>query len=448
MNDNIMAIATLVGESAINIIRLSGKDVIKIVNKYFTKDLDKVDSNTINYGKFIYNNEIIDEVLISIFREPKSYTKENIVEINTHGGISTTNKIMEILLTEEIRLAEPGEFVKRAFINGRIDLVEAEAVGDLIKASNDNARKLSIKGINGEVSTLIKNLRKDIMKIIGNIEVNIDYPEYDDVEEITLELLQEKLPEVKKKFEELYENSKKSNIIKEGINISIIGRPNVGKSSLLNKLIGEDKAIVTDIEGTTRDIVEGKINIDGITLNLIDTAGIRKTSNKVEKIGVEKTYKTLEDSSLVLLVLSNDNIINQEEKQILEKKDKNIIIVINKMDLPNKMKYDFSNKDVVRISIKDNLGINELLDKIKDKFNIRDIKNSDFTYLSNSRQISILKKCIKIIEDIENSINKKLPIDIIEIDIRKLWDTLGEIIGESYNDELLDEIFSNFCLGK
>ena len=312
MTDNIIAVSTLVGESAINIIRLSGDDVIKIVNKYFSRDLENFESNTINYGKFIYENEIIDEVLVSIFKAPKSYTTENIVEINCHGGVTATNKIMEILLLDDVRQAEPGEFIKRAFLNGRIDLVEAEAVGDLISSSTESARKLSINGINGEISKLINSLRKDIMKIIGNIEVNIDYPEYEDVEVITIKMLKEKMKDIKEKFMNLYKNSEKTNIIKNGINISIIGRPNVGKSSLLNKLTGEEKAIVTDIEGTTRDIVEGKINLDGIILNLIDTAGIRKTEDKVEKIGVDKSYETLEKSDLILLVLSNSNELNLE----------------------------------------------------------------------------------------------------------------------------------------
>lgn len=451
MNDNIIAVATLVGNSAINIIRLSGNDVIEIVDKFFTRDLINAKANTINYGKFVFNNEVIDEVLVSVFKAPKSYTMEDIIEINCHGGISSTNKIMEILLMENIRLAEPGEFIKRAFLNGRIDLVEAEAVGDLIKASNDSARKLSLKGINGEISTMISNLRKDIMKILGNIEVNIDYPEYDDIEVMTIDLLKNKINDIKEKFTKLYENSKKSNIIKNGINISIVGRPNVGKSSLLNKLLGEEKAIVTDVEGTTRDIVEGKLNLDGITLNLIDTAGIRKTNDKVEKIGVEKSYKEIENSDLILLVLSNNNEINAEEKKIVENQEKKIIVVINKIDLPKKVDLNYLKEkkvDFVLASVKENRGIDELLNVIKTKFNINDINNSDFTYLSNSRQISILKKCILIINDIEKSINENMPIDLIEIDVKKLWDTLGEITGESYKDELLDEIFNNFCLGK
>ena len=451
MTDNIIAVSTLVGESAINIIRLSGDDVIKIVNKYFSRDLEKFESNTINYGKFIYENEIIDEVLVSIFKAPKSYTTENIVEINCHGGVTATNKIMEILLLDDVRQAEPGEFIKRALLNGRIDWVESEAVGDLISSSTESARKLSINGINGEISKLINSLRKDIMKIIGNIEVNIDYPEYEDVEVITIKMLKEKMKDIKEKFMNLYKNSEKTNIIKNGINISIIGRPNVGKSSLLNKLTGEEKAIVTDIEGTTRDIVEGKINLDGIILNLIDTAGIRKTEDKVEKIGVDKSYETLEKSDLILLVLSNSNELNLEEKKIIEKNSKKVIVVVNKNDLPQKIKFDELNKrniNYVKISIKNNEGIEELLNLIKEKFDIDNINNSDFTYLSNSRQISLLKKSINIIKEIEKSIQKNVPIDLIEVDIRNLWDTLGEITGETYKDELLDEIFSNFCLGK
>lgn len=450
MEDNIVATSTLVGNSAINIIKLSGKDVIDIVNKFFTVNLTKKESNTINYGKFIYNNEIIDEVLISVFRAPKSYTTENVIEINTHGGTIVTNKILEILLTEDIRLAEPGEFIKRAFLNGRIDLAQAEAVNDMITSSSEAARKLSISGLTGELSSLINNLRNDLMKILGNIEVNIDYPEYEDIEEVTIDLLKLKIEEIKTKFTNLYNNSKQTNIIKNGINVSILGRPNVGKSSILNKLIGEEKAIVTDIPGTTRDIVEGTINLDGINLNLIDTAGIRKTSDIVEQIGVNKSYKILEETDLILFVLSNNEEINEEEKDILnEIKAKNAIVIINKIDLPNKLDEELlNNYNLVRISIKEDQGINKLLDKIKELFKIDELNNSNFTYLSNSRQISILKKCIDIIENIESSIEKELPIDIIEVDIKDLWEKLGEIVGSNYQDELLDEIFSNFCLGK
>lgn len=451
MKDNIVAISTLVGNSAINIIKLSGPKVIEIVNDFFSKDLTKVEGNTINYGFFKDAEEKIDEVLISVFRKPKSYTTEDVIEINCHGGVTSTKKILDTLLThKDIRLAEPGEFIKRAFLNGRIDLIEAEAVGDLISSTNESARKLSLKGINGEVSQLIHSLRKDIMKILGNIEVNIDYPEYEDIEIITIDLLKKKIEEIKTKFKVLYENSNRTNIIKNGINVSIIGKPNVGKSSLLNKLLGEEKAIVTNVEGTTRDIIEGKINLDGITLNLIDTAGIRETEDIVEKIGVSKSLELLESTDLVIFVLSNDQKMNLYEKEILEKlRKKNTLVIINKTDLPRKIDIkELKDFEVIELSLMNDQSIENLLEKIKFKFNISEIKNSDFTYLSNSRQISILKKCLNLINEIEDSIKKEMPIDLIEIDIKQLWENLGEILGETYKDELLDEIFSNFCLGK
>lgn len=448
MEDTIIVVSTLVGNSAINIVRLSGKDSIKIVSKFFSgKDLTKVKPNTINYGKIVYKKEVIDEVLVSIFEKGKSFTKEDMVEINTHGGVASVNKILEILLEEDIRMAEPGEFVKRAFLNGRIDLVEAESVGDLISATTDNARKLSMKGINKDVSNLIKTLRSEILEIIGNVEVNIDYPEYEDAIEITNSLLKEKTKELKIKLNEILENSNKSNVVKNGITVSIVGKPNVGKSSILNKLIGTDKAIVTNIEGTTRDIVEGSIILKGTTIKFIDTAGIRETKDTIENIGVNKSLEVMEEADLVLFILNNNELMTKEDKQILDKlKTKNKLIVVNKSDL--KKKIDIKEENVIYVNAIEKDGLKPLEKAIENMFELSKLEASDFTYLSNTRQINLIKESLKIVKDIEKALKENTPIDLIEIDIKKLWDKLGEIIGESYKEELLDEIFSKFCLGK
>ena len=451
MEDTIVAIGTALGESAINIIKLSGKDAINIVNKNFKgKDLTKVETHTINYGHIIENKEIIDEVLVTVFKAPKTFTKENVVEINCHGGIATTNKILELMLTSGARLAEPGEFLKRAYLNGRIDLIEAESVQDLISAKTETARKMSIKGIDGSLSKLIKNLREKILAVIANIEVNIDYPEYEDAIVITNKILKQNIKEIKTNLEEILKQSKNGKVIKNGIRVGILGKPNVGKSSLLNLLINEEKAIVTDIEGTTRDIVEGSIILNGIEINFIDTAGIRKTTNYVEQIGVKKSYEILETADLLLVLLDNSKKLTKEDKEILEKTNKkDVIILLNKIDLDQKIEIKDLNKyKILNISVKENQGIEELKKLIISKFKLDKIANSDYTYLSNARQITLIKECVKIANQIEKSNNQGIDVDLIEIDLKRLWDKLGEITGETYKDELLDEIFSKFCLGK
>lgn len=451
MEDTIAAIGTALGESAINIIKLSGKDAINIVNKNFKgKDLTKVETHTINYGHIIENKEIIDEVLVTVFKAPKTFTKENVVEINCHGGIATTNKILELMLSSGARLAEPGEFLKRAYLNGRIDLIEAESVQDLISAKTETARKMSIKGIDGSLSKLIKNLREKILAVIANIEVNIDYPEYEDAIVITNKILKQNIKEIKTNLEEILKQSKNGKVIKNGIRVGILGKPNVGKSSLLNLLINEEKAIVTDIEGTTRDIVEGSIILNGIEINFIDTAGIRKTTNYVEQIGVKKSYEILETADLLLVLLDNSKKLTKEDKEILEKTNKkDVIILLNKIDLDQKIEIKDLNKyKILNISVKENQGIEELKKLIISKFKLDKIANSDYTYLSNARQITLIKECVKIANQIEKSNNQGIDVDLIEIDLKRLWDKLGEITGETYKDELLDEIFSKFCLGK
>ncbi|MDD6272937.1 MAG: tRNA uridine-5-carboxymethylaminomethyl(34) synthesis GTPase MnmE [bacterium] len=449
MKDTICAIATLVGDSSINVIRVSGDDSINIVNNIFDKNLLNKQSHTITYG-FIYDkDEKIDEVLVSIFRSPKSFTTEDVVEINSHGGKICVNKIIELLLNNGCRLAEPGEFLKRAFLNGRIDLLEAEAVADMISSRTDSARKMSMKGISKELSNRINDLRSNILTLIANIEVNIDYPEYEDAIIITRELIKEKLVYIKDKIRELLDSSKNGILIKNGINISIVGKPNVGKSSILNELIGEDKAIVTDIKGTTRDIVEGSTILNGIEVIFFDTAGIRKTTEVVESIGIEKSIKKIKESDLILFVLDSSIEFDKEDKEVLDLiKDKNVLIVYNKTDIGNFKNTILNNYDYIEINTKEKDKIKILKDKIIEIFNLSDIEKSDYTYISNARQISLLKKCLEVIEDIDNEIKSEIPIDLIEINIKLLWETLGEITGQVYKDELLDEIFSKFCLGK
>ena len=450
MNDTIAAISTALGVSAISIIRVSGQDSIEIVNKLFKgKDLTTVPSHTIHYGYIIDNNEIIDEVLVTVMKAPKTFTTEDIVEINSHGGISTTNKVLELLLTNGARLAEPGEFTKRAFLNGRIDLIKADGIMNLISAKTDKARKLSINQLNGEVTNTIKSLREKLISIISNIEVNIDYPEYEDIEEVTSKKIKPSIIDVKNEVKELIKKSNEGKIINEGINVGIIGRPNVGKSSLLNTLLEEEKAIVTDIEGTTRDIVEGTINLNGILLNLIDTAGIRETENIVEKIGVEKSKEIIEKSDLNILLLNNNEPLTKEDLNLLKIiKNKPHIILINKIDLESKIDITKLPDEYIKISIKNNSGIKELKQRITELFHLEELETDDLTYLSDARSIALLKKSLSYIEESLTSIEKEEPIDIVEINIKSSWESLGEIIGETYKEELIDELFQRFCLGK
>lgn len=450
MNDTICAISTALGVGAISIIRVSGDEAIDIVNKIFDKDLTKKESHTINYGHIVYNGEIIDEVMVSIMKSPKTFTKEDIVEINSHGGVAVTNKVLEILLLEGARLAEPGEFTKRAFLNGRIDLVEAESIMDLIESKTETSRKLAISGMEGKVSKLVKNIIDNLVKVNANIEVNIDYPEYEDIEIVTKEKIEEISKYINKELTKLLNESENGKLIKDGINTLILGRPNVGKSSILNKLIEEDKAIVTSVAGTTRDIVEGQIRVNGILLNIIDTAGVRETEDIVEKIGVEKSLSLVNDADLIILVFNNNEKLTDEDKKLLEyTKEKKRIIVINKIDLENNLDIsNLKNERIVKISALKDSGIESLKNEINDMFNLEEINLGDFTYLSNSRQISLVKKAVEISKNLEDALNNDVPIDLLEIDIKEICEILGEIIGESYDDKLIDTLFSNFCLGK
>ena len=447
MEDTIVAVSTAMANGAISIIRLSGEDSINIVNSIFKgKDLTKVESHTINYGHIYYDNEIIDEVLITIMKAPKTYTTEDIVEINTHGSIAVINKVMEILLIKGCRLAEPGEFTKRAFLNGRIDLTKSEGVIDLINSETEITRKMAINQISGKVSNLIVNLRDKIIGLIANIEVNIDYPEYEDIEVVTVNKIEKEVKEMLIDLKQILKLSEDGKVLKEGIKTVIIGKPNVGKSSLLNALLEEDKAIVTDVKGTTRDIVEGSILVGGVKLNLIDTAGVRESNDVVEKIGIEKSLNLIEEAQLILLVLDASEELSEEDKFILEKtKDKKRIVILNKTDLSKVNDY---HDEVISISAKNNIGIEKIKEKIKELFNVSDILNTNSTYFTNARQISLLKLAIEALYSVESAIKEGLEVDMIEIDLKLAWEKLGDIIGANYTEELVDNLFSRFCLGK
>lgn len=451
MNDTIAAISTALGVGAISIVRLSGPDAIEIVNNCFTgKNLEKAPSHTIHYGHIKDNDEVIDEVLISVMKSPKTYTTEDVVEINCHGGIISTKRILETMLTHGARLAEPGEFTKRAFLNGRIDLVKSESVMDIIDSKSEEANKLALSQLSGSTSNMIHNFREKLKQLLASIEVNIDYPEYYDIEVVTKDQIKNELKEMKKELEKVIKESKNSTLIKEGIKTVIIGRPNVGKSSILNKLLEQEKAIVTDIAGTTRDIVEGDIYLDGILLNIIDTAGIRDTEDVVEKIGVEKSLSMIDDADLVIVVLNNNEELTKEDQEILEKtKNKERIIVINKNDLPRKINIkDQELENIVETNANTVEGIKELKEKIVELFELETIKSKDYTYLTNARQISLAKQAYQSLKEAEESLKDNLPIDMIEIDLKDAFDLLGEIIGETYSEEILDHLFANFCVGK
>ncbi len=449
MEDTIVAISTAQGVGAISIIRVSGKDAIKIVCKIFSnKNFFNAPSHTIHYGYIMDGNEKIDEVLVSLMRAPKTFTKEDVVEINAHGSIMTTDKILEVLLINGCRLAEPGEFTKRAFLNGRIDLTEAEGIMNLINSKTDISRKIALNQVGGKVSSMIHDLRDDLASIIANIEVNIDYPEYEDIEEMTIDKINSNLSELEDKIDKILKESKNGEILTNGIKTVIVGKPNVGKSSLLNRLIGEEKAIVTDIRGTTRDSVEANLKLDNLILNLIDTAGIRETDDVVESIGVDKSIKLIDQADLILFVVNYNERLSEEDLIILNKlKGKNYITVVNKCDLDKKID-DEKLENVIYISaLKDN-NIDKIGDRIKQMFNLEKIETTDLTYLTSARSGAILRKVLDSVKEVRKGIKNNYPIDMVEIDLKDIWNLLGEIIGESYDEELLDNLFSRFCVGK
>lgn len=451
MNENICAISTSLGVGAISIVRTSGPDVVSIVNKIFKgDDLTQVNSHTINYGFIHENGELIDEVLVMVMRAPKTFTMEDVVEINCHGGIATTNKILELLLSNGCRLAERGEFTKKAYLNGRIDLVEAEGINDLILSDTDASRKFAVSRLIGNLSKKIEDNRSILVGLQARLEVNFDYPEETDAEDMTHSIVIEELKKIEGSLENLLSSAQDGKIIKDGIDVAIIGKPNVGKSSILNHLLDEKKAIVTDIAGTTRDIVEGSITLDGIKLNLIDTAGIRETSDIVEKIGVDKSKEEAENADLIILVLNNNEEITKEDLDLLNiNENVNKIVFINKCDLESKIDESLlDGYQIVHGNTIDTYGLDELKNKIKELFNLNKIKSSDFNYLSNARQIALVKNALNSIKNAIESAENEVPLEMIAQDISDAYSTLGEIIGSTYKDELLDELFSKFCLGK
>lgn len=449
-DDTIIGIATAQSQSAISIIRVSGIKAIEIVNKVFKGcNLTKVKSHTINYGHIIdpTTKQIIDEVLVSVFRHPKSYTCEDVVEINCHGGLFVTNQIYELLVLNGTRPATPGEFTKRAFLNGRIDLTKAEAVMDVISAENKEALKIASYALNGKTNSFVTALRQKLLDVIANIAVNIDYPEYDDVEELTNTQILPVINEVIDQLKKVLDESLSAKMLKNGINTVIVGKPNVGKSSLLNAFLNEQKAIVTDIPGTTRDIVEAQIQLKNVTLNLIDTAGIRKTADVVEKIGVEKSLDAINKADLIIFLLDGSDKFTKEDEEILSYlKDKTYIMVVNKADLEQKI--NLQGHDFVLISTKENQGLDELEKAIIEKLHLNNITNKDITYISNARQIEKINNAYLALKDALDVINDGYQIDIVDMYIKKAWLYLGEIIGEASTDNLLDELFSKFCLGK
>ncbi|MCQ1477883.1 tRNA uridine-5-carboxymethylaminomethyl(34) synthesis GTPase MnmE [Staphylococcus aureus] len=456
--DTITSISTPMGEGAIGIVRLSGPQAVEIADKLYKGKhlLNDVPSHTINYGHIIdpESKEVIEEVMVSVLRAPKTFTREDIIEINCHGGILTINRVLELTMTYGARMAEPGEFTKRAFLNGRIDLSQAEAVMDFIRSKTDRASKVAMNQIEGRLSDLIKKQRQSILEILAQVEVNIDYPEYDDVKDATTEFLLEQSKEIKQEINRLLDTGAQGKIMREGLSTVIVGKPNVGKSSMLNNLIQDNKAIVTEVAGTTRDVLEEYVNVRGVPLRLVDTAGIRETEDIVEKIGVERSRKALSQADLILFVLNNNEALTQEDYTLYEVvKNEDVIVIVNKMDLEqnidiNEVKDMIGDTPLIQTSMLKQEGIDELEIQIRDLFFGGEVQNQDMTYVSNSRHISLLKQARQTIQDAIDAAESGVPMDMVQIDLTRTWEILGEIIGETASDELIDQLFSQFCLGK
>ncbi|WP_342412219.1 tRNA uridine-5-carboxymethylaminomethyl(34) synthesis GTPase MnmE [Bacillus sp. FSL K6-1560] len=458
--DTIAAISTPMGEGAIAIVRLSGPEAIQIADRIYKgpkgKTLSSVESHTIHYGHIVdrTSDRVVEEVMVSVLKAPRTFTREDVIEINCHGGIVTVNQVLQLALREGARLSEPGEFTKRAFLNGRIDLSQAEAVMDLIRAKTDRAMNVAMNQMEGRLSALVRRLRSEILETLAHVEVNIDYPEYDDVEEMTHQILVEKATAVKKEIEALLRTSEQGKILREGLSTVIIGRPNVGKSSLLNSLVHEAKAIVTDIPGTTRDVIEEYVNVRGVPLRLVDTAGIRETEDIVERIGVERSRQVLKEADLILLVLNYSEELSEEDVKLFEAVEgMDVIVILNKTDLEAKIDTErvrelANGRPVVTTSLLKEEGINDLEEAIQSLFYTGAIESGDLTYVSNTRHISILQQAKRAIEDALSGIEQDVPIDMVQIDLTRCWELLGEIIGDSVHESLIDQLFSQFCLGK
>ena len=434
LNDTICAVSTALKNGAISIVRMSGDTAFEIIKK--VSDIKEIKANNICYGHIINDGEIVDEVLISFFEAGKSYTKEDMVEINCHGGTYVTRLVLNILLENGCRLAEAGEFTKRAYLNGRIDLSEADSINDLIKANNSIQAKSAIKGINGSIERLLTPLMDEMKDIISMIEVNIDYPEYEDEKQMSNDVIKPYVSKWINKAEEMIDKAERFRVVKDGLDTVIIGKPNVGKSSLLNALLEEDKAIVTDIAGTTRDIVEGKVNLKNISLNLIDTAGIRESKDVIEKIGIEKSLEAINSAELIIMVM--DNNIDEEDNRLLEMiKDKNYIVVYNKSDL--------GKHEGINICAKQK-DIKELVDYLNNKYQ-DDVNLIDEDILNNERQIALMKKSLNELKQMYNNIDTD-GIDMVVTNLDEAFHYLCEILGREYQEDLIDHMFKNFCLGK
>lgn len=453
--DTIAAISTPIGEGGISIVRMSGEDAIKIANRVFKgKDLEAVDSHTIHYGHIVdpAKKMTIDEAMVSVLRAPKTFTREDIVEINCHGGIVVTNHILQLLLANGARMADPGEFTKRAFVNGRIDLTQAESVMDIVRAKTDKARQVAVGQLAGGLLTKIRQMRQEILDTLANVEVNIDYPEYD-ADQITAKQMTETSQKVIDQIDQLLQTAQEGTILRNGLATAIVGQPNVGKSSLLNYLTQSDKAIVTDVAGTTRDTLEEYVSVRGVPLKLIDTAGIHDTEDKVEKIGVERSQKALSQADLVLLLIDASHDLTEEDRKLLEMTaDKKRIIVLNKMDLGQVLTVDavkeLTGSEVVTTSILKQKNMADLEDMIKKLF-FAGIENSnDQILVTNQRQTGLLNKAKQELLDVIKALEDEVPVDIAQIDFTGAWETLGEITGDSAPDELVNALFSQFCLGK
>lgn len=455
--DTIAAIATPMGEGGIAVIRVSGDEAVPVCDKIFAgkSKLTEVPTHTVNYG-YIRDPETgarVEESLVTVMRAPRSFTKEDVVEISCHGGFVSVRKVLDLLLEHGARLAEPGEFTKRAFLNGRIDLSQAEAVIDLIRAKSDRAFRIALKQSEGSLSKTIKELRHRLVELMAHIEVNIDYPEHD-VEEMTNAFIKEKCADALSDIERMLTTAQQGKILREGLVTAIVGRPNVGKSSLLNTLAQEERAIVTEIAGTTRDVVEEYVHVNGIPLKLLDTAGIRETSDLVEQIGVEKSRQALSDADLILFVCNGAEPLQPDEYVLIDQlKDRQVIAIINKQDLPQLieeevLKEAFGEDRVVRMSLLAQQGIADLEKAIASIFFSGQVESSDLTYVSNARHIHLLKQARSALTEAHEAAEAFVPIDMIQIDIRNAWEHLGEIIGDSVSESLIDQIFSQFCLGK